>query len=38
MSLDVSLTKVDYDGFVSFVENYLNACVADPDAEIEISR
>lgn len=28
----------NYDGLVSFVEKYLEACKADPDATIEISR
>lgn len=27
-----------YEHFVPFVENYLNACIANPDAEIEVSR
>ena len=27
-----------YENFVPFVENYLNACIANPDAIIEISR
>lgn len=28
----------DYDGLVAFVENYLQACIEHPDAEISISR
>lgn len=28
----------DYEGLVSFVENYLNACYKYPDAEVHISR
>ena len=28
----------DYDGLVTFVENYLNACKKFPDAEIEVDR
>ncbi len=28
----------DYDGFVDFVTEYLQACKDNPDAEIEISR
>lgn len=27
-----------YERFVPFVENYLNACIDNPDAEIEVSR
>jgi len=27
-----------YEGLVEFVEDYLNACEKDPDADIEISR
>lgn len=27
-----------YDGFVSFVENYLKACIDNPDADVEVSR
>jgi hypothetical protein len=28
----------DYDGLVSFVENYLAACIEYPDADVEVSR
>lgn len=28
----------DYDGFVKFVENYLVACKANPEAKIDVSR
>ena len=28
----------DYNALVSFVKDYLAACIADPDAEIDISR
>lgn len=28
----------DYDGLVKFVQDYLNACVQYPDADIEVSR
>jgi len=27
-----------YEHFVPFVENYLNACIENPDAEISVSR
>ena len=27
-----------YEHFVPFVENYLDACIANPDAEIRVSR
>lgn len=27
-----------YEGFVRWVENYLEACEKDPDADVEISR
>lgn len=28
----------DYDGLVSFVVEYLSACIANPDAEVTVSR
>lgn len=28
----------DYDGLVEFVEEYLNACIASPDADVGVSR
>lgn len=28
----------DYDGFVSWVEDYLAACEANPDADVRVSR
>lgn len=28
----------DYEGLVSFVENYLNACRENPDADVVVSR
>ena len=28
----------DYEGFLEFVSQYLEACIENPDAEIEVSR